>query len=168
MATPMSNYKGSARVKDQRRVMDEASRQRRARKKLESLEQDNFHDDPHADLVMSKKALSLFQDDGTDNLSGTPGAKSRDKKHRKSKNAEYYKQRFRKNFSQLLEEDAIHNPDPPNYLSAQAPISKKPKRHLCSVCGYISNSYCPSCGMRYCSLKCYDTHVETRCMKYTA
>ena len=94
MATPISNHKGSARVKDQRRVMDEASRQRRARKKLESLEQDNFHDDPHADLVMSKKALSLFQDDGTDNLSGTPGAKSRDKKHRKSKNAEYYKQRY--------------------------------------------------------------------------
>merc|ERR1719471_2759825 len=77
---------------------------------------------------MSKKALSLFQDDGTDNLGGTPGAKSRDKKNRKSKNAEYYKQRFRKNFSQLLEEDAIHNPDPPNYLSAQAPASTKPKK----------------------------------------
>ena len=88
-----SGAKSSSRVKEQRRVMDEASRQRRARKKLESLEQDNFHDDPHADLVMSKKALSLFQDDGTDNLGGTPGAKSRDKKHRKSKNAEYYKQR---------------------------------------------------------------------------
>ena len=76
--------------------------------------------------------------------------------------------RFRKNFSQLLEEDAINNPDAPNYLSAQAPVSTKPKRHLCSVCGYISNSYCPSCGIRYRSLKCYDTHVETRCMKYTA
>ena len=76
--------------------------------------------------------------------------------------------RFRKNFAQLLEEDAIQQNDPPNYLSAQAPMPKKPKRHLCSVCGYISNSYCPSCGMRYCSLKCYDTHMETRCMKYTA
>ena len=61
--------------------------------------------------------------------------------------------RFRKNFSQLLEEDAINNPDAPNYLSAQAPASTKPKRHLCSVCGYISNSYCPSCGIRCCSLK---------------
>ncbi len=78
------------------------------------------------------------------------------------RNAEYYKQRFRKNFSQLLVENAVNNPDAPNYLSAQAPASTKPKRHLCSVCGYISNSYCPSCGMRYCSLKCYDTHVETR------
>ena len=44
-----------------RRVLDEATRQRRARKALESLEADNFHDDPHADLVMSKKALNLFQ-----------------------------------------------------------------------------------------------------------
>ena len=37
--------------------MDQASRQRRARKKLESLEQDNFHDDPHADLVIKKYIL---------------------------------------------------------------------------------------------------------------
>jgi len=162
MATPIS-VKHSQRVKDQRRVMDEASRQRRARKKLESLEQDNFHDDPHADLVMSKKALSLFQDDDT------ASAKQKEKNNRrKSRNAEYFKQRFRKNFPQLLEEDAIHNSEPPNYLSAQAPASKLPKRQLCSVCGYISPSYCPACGMRYCSLKCYDTHMETRCMKYTA
>jgi len=156
-----SSVKTSARVKEQRRVLDEASRQRRARKKLESLEQDNFHDDPHADLVMSKKALSLFQDDDG-------GSRVKEKNRRKSRNAEYYKQRFRKNFPQLLEEDAINNADPPNYLSAQAPMSKKPKRHLCSVCGYISNSYCPSCGIRYCSLRCYETHIETRCMKYTA
>ena len=36
--------------------MDEASRQRRLRKALEALEQDNFQADPHADLKMSKKA----------------------------------------------------------------------------------------------------------------
>ena len=39
---------------------------------------------------MSKKALSLFQDDGTpEKLGGSPGVKSRDKKLRKSRNAEY-------------------------------------------------------------------------------
>merc|ERR1719500_996724 len=37
---------------------------------------------------MSKKALSLFQDDGTpEKLGGSPGVKSRDKKLRKSKKA---------------------------------------------------------------------------------
>jgi hypothetical protein len=61
MSTPKNA--SSARIKEQqaRRVLDSAARQRRARKALECLEQDNSHEDPHADLVMSKKALSLFQ-----------------------------------------------------------------------------------------------------------
>ena len=66
-----------------RRVLDEATRQRRARKALESLEQDNFHDDPHAGLVMSKKALSLFQDESEEEK----------KVKRKTRTSEYYKQR---------------------------------------------------------------------------
>ena len=33
-----------------------ASRRRRQRKALDALENDNFQDDPHADLKMSKKA----------------------------------------------------------------------------------------------------------------
>ena len=92
---------GSARIKDiaSRRILDDASRQRRARKALERLESDNNQDDPHADLVMSKKALSLFQDEG-----GDSSVQERRPK-RKAKTLEYYKQRFRKNFSQLLEEE---------------------------------------------------------------
>ncbi|RXG53627.1 SWR1 complex subunit vps71 [Armadillidium vulgare] len=48
----------SNRIKDvnSRRILDDAARRRRARKALEALEQDNFHEDPHANLVMSKKA----------------------------------------------------------------------------------------------------------------
>jgi zinc finger HIT domain-containing protein 1 len=48
----MSSARESGRIKDAntRRILDEASRKRRARKALEALEQDNFHDDPHADL----------------------------------------------------------------------------------------------------------------------
>lgn len=51
-------YVNLARIKDaeQRRILDEAARRRRQRKALEALEQDNFQDDPHADLKMSKKA----------------------------------------------------------------------------------------------------------------
>lgn len=40
----------------QKRVLDDAARRRRQRKALEALESDNFQDDPHADLKMSKKA----------------------------------------------------------------------------------------------------------------
>jgi zinc finger HIT domain-containing protein 1 len=48
----MASARESGRLKDvnQRRVLDEAARRRRMRKALEALEQDNFHDDPHADL----------------------------------------------------------------------------------------------------------------------
>ena len=48
--------------------MDQASRQRRARKKLESLEQDNFHDDPHADLVRIKKEKKTCSPDPKTNF----------------------------------------------------------------------------------------------------
>ena len=37
-------------------MLDSASRQRRLRKAIDALEQDNFQDDPHSDLKMSKKA----------------------------------------------------------------------------------------------------------------
>jgi len=47
---------GRIKESEQRRVLDEAARRRRQRKALEALEQDNFQDDPHADLKMSKKA----------------------------------------------------------------------------------------------------------------
>jgi len=69
-----------------RRVLDEAARMRRARKALESLERDNFHEDPHANLVMSKKALNLFRDDDPEE------AKRASRK--KTRTSEYYKQRW--------------------------------------------------------------------------
>jgi zinc finger HIT domain-containing protein 1 len=146
------------------RVLDAATRQRRARKALESLEQDNFHDDPHADLVMSKKALNLFQE-GDDEDAATSAAR---KSKKKTRSKEYYRQRFRKNFSQLLEEDAVLNADPPNYLSAQAAPSTKALRNFCAVCGFKSCYTCVTCGARYCSLRCQETHQETRCLKFTA
>lgn len=46
---------------DKRRIVDETSRKRRLRKIIELLESDNYHDDPHADLVMSKK-IPKFDD----------------------------------------------------------------------------------------------------------
>jgi len=57
-----SSQRESARQKDanSRRVLDEAARRRRARKALEALEQDNFHDDPHANLGISVH-VSYFQ-----------------------------------------------------------------------------------------------------------
>lgn len=49
-ATATSRESGRIKDANQKRVLDEATRRRRARKALEALEQDNYHDDPHADL----------------------------------------------------------------------------------------------------------------------
>lgn len=151
----------SGRVKDadRKRVLDEASRKRRARKALEALEQDNFHDDPHADLVMSKK-VPKFQD------SLDPAASKAKKNKRKS--YEYFRAKYRKTFGQLLEEDKALRPDGPNYGTAQAGPPKCPDRHFCAVCGFPSNYTCTSCGTRYCSVRCLGTHQDTRCLKWTA
>ncbi|XP_068244225.1 zinc finger HIT domain-containing protein 1-like [Palaemon carinicauda] len=151
----------SGRIKDvqQRRVLDEAVRRRRVRKALEALEQDNFHDDPHANLVMSKKAPRF--DESLD------GSKNKDRK-RRTRNSEHFKQRFRKNFPILLEEEQAICPEGPNYLTVQAPPSKRPERHLCAVCGFLAPYTCIACGSRYCSIKCLNTHQDTRCLKWTA
>ncbi|XP_046388833.1 zinc finger HIT domain-containing protein 1 [Ischnura elegans] len=154
----MTATRESGRLKDsgQRRVLDEAARMRRARKALESLEHDNFHEDPHADLVMSKK-VPKFQE----TLDARTGRK------KKTRSAEYYKQRFKKSFAQLIEEEKTYAQEH-NYITAQAPPSQFPERHFCSVCGFPSNYTCIPCGARYCSVRCLGTHLDTRCLKWTA
>lgn len=149
----------SGRIKDadKKRVLDDVSRKRRARKALEALEQDNFHDDPHADLVMSKK-VPKFQDSLEQVRNRKP----------KRKHTDYMKAKYRKNFVQLLEEDKQHQPDGPNYCSAKVGTSPLPDRHFCAVCGFPSNYTCTSCGTRYCCIRCLGTHTDTRCLKWTA
>ncbi|CAG8539759.1 4533_t:CDS:2 [Diversispora eburnea] len=53
-------------------------------------------------------------------------------------------------------------PDIPTYLTAAAGKSRFPPRKFCSVCGFLANYSCKTCGMKYCSVKCLETHEETR------
>lgn len=146
--------RGSNRLKDvKKRILDDDARLRRAKKALESLEHDNYHEDPHADLVLNKKIPKFSE------------TFEQTRKRRKKTRDE--KPRFRKNFVQLLEEEKCSAPNPPNYSSAQAPSSKFPCRHFCAVCGFFSNYNCISCGAKYCSIKCYGVHCDTRCLKWT-
>lgn len=155
--TTMDNKRESGRIKDgmQRRILDEASRHRRARKQLEALERDNFQDDPHANLSMHKKAPKFEE--------SLPDTNTKKRKSR----SEQLKQRYRKNFAALLEEATMLASDEPNYLSAQAPPSELPERKFCAVCGFPSNYVCVPCGARYCSVRCLGTHQDTRCLKWT-
>lgn len=148
----------STRVRetDKRRVLDDAARKRRQKKALEALEADNYHDDPHADLVMSKK-VPKFQD----NLEPRGRGKKR------AKSAEYFKLKYKKTLQQLIEEDKVQRPEHPNYLSVAVGPSELPERHFCAVCGYFSKYTCVPCGARYCSVRCLNTHQDTRCLKWT-
>ncbi|GIX76892.1 zinc finger HIT domain-containing protein 1 [Caerostris darwini] len=152
----MADKRESSRIKEttQRKVMDEASRRRRIKKALEVLEQDNFHDDPHANLVMHKNAPKFEE--------------TLDNKRRRKLKTEPFKQRLRKNFASLLEDEAqFFTKDKINYLTAQIPPSKYPDRHFCAVCGFNAPYTCVQCGTRFCSVKCQGIHQDTRCMKWT-
>jgi len=149
----------AARARDAGKVLDQVARARRQKKALEALEQDNFQDEPHADLVMNKRAPK-FQEA----LDGSKGPTKR----RKFRPPDYYK-KYRKNISQMIEEDIQRREDGNcRYIAAQAPPSKLPARHFCNVCGFPSTYTCVQCGVKYCSIKCYSTHQDTRCLKWTA
>ncbi|GMT33546.1 hypothetical protein PFISCL1PPCAC_24843, partial [Pristionchus fissidentatus] len=165
------------------RILDDAARQRRQRKALESLEQDNYHEDPHANLQWNKKRPKFEDHDiAAGSLHEHKGGRKRKEgeekldaasiKKRRMMRSEHFKQRFRKNFMQLLEEENTSNKDRPlehgAYANASAPPSMKPPRKSCAVCGFTSKYNCVRCGTRFCCIRCRDIHNETRCMRWTA
>ena len=167
MAPLQESRKSAAQqpVRQQYRVMDEAARSRRSRQLLEQLERDNFHEDPHANLVMHKKAPKF--DDGSIRSEAAGGSARKGHVHRTRVLS----------FAQMVEEDG--KKAEPNYSSAAAPAAGAvtdatgrllvmiPQRHFCSVCGFRAPYTCVTCGHRYCTVKCLHTHRDTRCLKWT-
>ncbi|CAI4221570.1 unnamed protein product [Auanema sp. JU1783] len=166
----------SARIEstESHRVLDETTRNLRLKRQLAALEQDNFHEDPHANLVWHK-SIPKFDDNDVGggitksrrSTAGEDGAKKRRKLR-----TEHSKQRFRKNFNGLLDEESQANKDDPSiaqaYILATAPPSKLPPRKFCAACGFSSKYTCIRCGARYCSIRCRDVHNDTRCLKWTS
>jgi zinc finger HIT domain-containing protein 1 len=154
--------------RQQYRVLDELTRNRRNRQFLEQLEKDNHHEDPHANLAMHKKAPKF--DDSTIKNSSLSSSNTVGRRHA-------HRTRML-SFAALLEEDA-KSPEP-NYTNASIPppsyvatpdgkiLMSIPKRHFCSVCGFKAPYTCVTCGTRYCSVTCLGTHRDTRCLKWTA
>ena len=169
MSSKLKQTIGSNRQSVQRqqyRILDDSARNRRQRNRLEQLERDNFHDDPHANLVMHKKAPK-FEDNPKSN-SNSVGSSG--KRHAIPRSRML-------TINNLIEDDA--KTEAPNYTTcatpSPAPNSNESKnvgyvvrRHFCSVCGFSSNYTCVNCGIRYCSLNCLKTHRDTRCLKWTA
>lgn len=103
---PSSGNANKKSLIQRNRVLDQHSRDRRKRQQLAQLERDNFHDDPHANLVMHKKAPK-FED--TINAT-TP--------NRKSISSTFKAKSL--TFSVLVEDDLKLNPIA-NYSNAVAP-----------------------------------------------
>lgn len=102
---PSSNRKSNLIQRNQ--VLNEHARDRRRKQQLAQLERDNFHDDPHANLTMHKKAPK-FED--TIN-SATPNRKSTSSVTNKIKSL---------TFPVLIEDDLKSNPLV-NYSTIAAP-----------------------------------------------
>ncbi|XP_074593071.1 zinc finger HIT domain-containing protein 1 [Brevipalpus obovatus] len=158
--------KGGLPYRAQYRVLDEAARNRRNRQMFEKLEKDNFHEDPHANLVMHKKA-PRFDDHSIKPSTSGHGTGPRRHSHKIRQMS----------FGALIEDDA--KSPPPNYTSNVAPqtgdvisngkvLMRVIQRHFCCVCGFAAPYTCIACGMRYCCVACLQTHKDTRCLKWTA
>jgi zinc finger HIT domain-containing protein 1 len=76
-----------------------------------------------------------------------------------------------KGFKDLLEEAELERlpEDQPSYLTAAVgPPRTTSIRKFCSVCGDKSPYICTRCGARYCTIRCYTVHTDTRCLKFMA
>ncbi|XP_064796708.1 zinc finger HIT domain-containing protein 1-like isoform X1 [Oncorhynchus masou masou] len=132
--------KSSARVAEagQRRVLDDATRQRRLNRQLDALEKDNFQDDPLSSLPPSGPTARLPAfSEGEE-----PG-----KKKRKTR-GDHFKQRFRKNFQTLLEEEVSEDD------SVAADLTIPGHAHKM----WMVNSSTCSC------IECYNTGTALRIM----
>lgn len=157
----MIHSRGSSRLRDVKKlhIVDQETRDKRQKRQLAALEKDNFQDDPHyqMNLYVAKAKLPSF-----DNIVET-------KKKRKARPGDIFKHKAKRSFQALIEELNTEVKDnQPSYLKAVARPSQFPGRKFCSVCGFISDYTCISCGIRYCSVSCLKTHQDTRCMKWTA
>lgn len=157
----MTDKRGSTRIKEigKKHVVDVKTREKRHRRQLDALENDNFHNDPHEqlNLYVAKAKLPSFNDN------------NETRKRKRTKVGEIFKQKAKRSFQSLLEELHAEKKDgAPNYVTAAAGKSVFPARHFCSVCGFSSRYTCVTCGTRYCCVNCLKTHKDTRCMKYTA
>lgn len=171
------------------RALDATTRARRAQKLLDTLEQDNFHDDPtdplssfdptmtQEQIAKTLSSTSAFgysrQSKGlvleSDDAPSTPS--SSNKRRKVQFKHDVFKTRFRKNLQTLLDEELGTNGEKSNetrnYFTIVAKPSKYPAKKLCSVCGFFSSYTCQLCGTFYCSLKCLEIHKDTRCLKFT-
>ncbi|CAO3628792.1 unnamed protein product [Mucor fragilis] len=130
------------------------------------------HHDPEAHARHLRRQLESLERDNHTSISSVEGlvtvaltAQEEEGSTRKSRN------RSKNIYSTKVTLNALLESSPATahcYQNCQVQPSIYPARKFCSVCGYASEYKCLKCGMKYCSTKCLATHMETRCLKWTA
>uniref|UniRef100_A0A8C6T1J9 Zinc finger HIT domain-containing protein 1 n=1 Tax=Neogobius melanostomus TaxID=47308 RepID=A0A8C6T1J9_9GOBI len=149
--------KGSARVEaGQRRVLDDATRQRRLTRQLEALERDNFQDDPLSSLPPPGPTARL-----------RPSARARSQKRNVVKLVEIISNSASGRTSLLCWRRRTCRRGRSLTTCLRRP-RPRPSPSLVLLCLWIPLTlHLHHLRGRYCSTRCLVTHRETRCLKWT-
>ncbi|ODV97488.1 hypothetical protein PACTADRAFT_47399 [Pachysolen tannophilus NRRL Y-2460] len=139
---------------------------RKSNKRLLELDRENYNEHQLAKIEVPKEGFDYFGNSSKNlnvmNKSGRRfklGSTPNTKRILSSK----------KNLNNYLDEDTsnilkiwanLETRDNTNQINAV------PELKTCSICGNNSSYTCVRCGTRFCSIKCGDTHNETRCSNY--
>jgi zinc finger HIT domain-containing protein 1 len=134
------------------RVVDEDTRKHVQQKRLAALEADNYQEE----------TFDEEEDDEGDGSSKRKKART----NYQSKSGSAVLKRKPKSLERILDEER-YSKGVIDYDRVAAGPSTNPRRHFCSVCGYIGDYTCTRCGSRFCSIRCNNNHKETRCLKFS-
>ncbi|ODV62209.1 Vps71p ASCRUDRAFT_69033 [Ascoidea rubescens DSM 1968] len=157
--------------------------ERQSNKRLQELNKENYNESsfklelPKSGLNISFKNFNKSSYPNFDLMSYSNQVKNQDqyqtKKVRQGLTANTRKiLSSRKTLSNYIDEE--DSPEIKKLLFDEKNSSIYPKRNfynlpgkkLCSICGSSAMTKCVKCNSRYCSVKCYDVHNETRCSNY--
>ena len=135
------------------RVVDEDTRRHVLQKRLQALEADNFQEE-------------TFNEEEEEDADGGPKRK-KSKGSYVSKSGSAVLRRKPKSLDRILDEARYMKKEAIPYDVVAAGASVLPRRHFCSVCGFVGTYTCTRCGSRFCSVRCNNNHKETRCLKFS-
>jgi len=145
------------------RVFDQATRNEIKRKRLDSLEADNWQEEKRKDEDEEDDDYNPL-DDASSGDEVAVDAPKRGKKKKKQKRDVWNANQKCKSLQEILDEAEYHKYPSwvPNYASIAAAPSRYPPRHFCSVSGLTGKYRCPVTGEYLATLDAYSTHRETR------
>ena len=154
---PRRQRTASSRV----RTFDLETRNQIKRKRLDSLEADNWHESRAKEEEEDDDYNPMDDDESGDEVAVDARKKS---KKKKAKKEGWNAMQKCKSLQEILDEAEYHKYPSwvPNFASIAAAPSRYPQRQFCSVSGLMGKYKCPVTGDYLATLEAYETHRETR------